>query len=61
MIDVYWFDDVNGSYKVEIEILSNDRSGLFLIWSNGSNEMSLKAIFLVFQRVPGKQKHLPPQ
>ena len=39
----------------------NDRSGLFLIWSNGSNEMSLKAIFLVFQRVPGKQKHLPPQ
>ena len=28
MIDVYWFDDVNGSYKVEIEILANDRSGL---------------------------------
>ena len=26
MIDVYWFDDVNGSYK--IEILANDRSGL---------------------------------
>ena len=26
MIDVYWFDDVNGSYKVEI--LANDRSGL---------------------------------
>ena len=39
----------------------NDRSGSFLIWSNGGNEMSLKAIFLVFQRVPGKQKHLPPQ
>ncbi len=28
MIDVYWFDDVNGSYKVEIEILANDRSCL---------------------------------
>lgn len=28
MIDVYWFDDVNGSYKVEIEILANDRNGL---------------------------------
>ena len=28
MIDVYWFDDVTGSYKVEIEILANDRSGL---------------------------------
>ena len=28
MIDVYWFDDVNGSYKVEVEILANDRSGL---------------------------------
>ena len=39
----------------------NDRSGLFLIWSNGSNGMSLKAIFLVFQQVPEKQKHLPPQ
>ena len=28
MIDVYWFDDVNGSYKVDIEILANDRNGL---------------------------------
>ena len=28
MIDVYWFEDVNGSYKVEIEILANDRNGL---------------------------------
>lgn len=28
MIDVYWFDDVNGSYKVDVEILANDRSGL---------------------------------
>lgn len=28
IIDVYWFDDVNGSYKVEIEILANDRQGL---------------------------------
>lgn len=28
MIDVYWFDDINGSYKVEIEILANDRNGL---------------------------------
>ena len=28
MIDVYWFDDVNGSYKVEVEILANDRNGL---------------------------------
>ncbi len=28
MIDVYWFDDVNGIYKVEIEILATDRSGL---------------------------------
>ena len=28
MIDVYWFDDVNGSYKVEIGILANDRNGL---------------------------------
>ena len=28
IIDVYWFDDVNGSYKVEIEILANDRNGL---------------------------------
>ena len=28
MIDVYWFDDINGTYKVEVEILANDRSGL---------------------------------
>ena len=28
IIDVYWFDDVNGYYKVEIEILANDRQGL---------------------------------
>lgn len=28
IIDVYWFDDVNGSYKVDIEILANDRNGL---------------------------------
>ncbi len=28
MIDVYWFDDVNGIYKVEIEILATDRNGL---------------------------------
>ena len=28
MIDVYWYDDVKGSYNVEIEVLSNDRSGL---------------------------------
>ncbi len=28
MIDVYWFDDVNGSYKVEVEVLANDRNGL---------------------------------
>ena len=28
MIDVYWFDDVNGSYTVEIEILATDRYGL---------------------------------
>lgn len=28
IIDVFWFDDVNGSYKVEIEILANDRQGL---------------------------------
>ena len=28
MIDVYWFDDVNGSYTVEVEILATDRFGL---------------------------------
>lgn len=28
MIDVYWYDDIKGSYSVEIEILANDRSGL---------------------------------
>jgi GTP pyrophosphokinase len=28
MIDVYWFDDLNGAYKVEIEILATDRTGL---------------------------------
>ena len=28
MIDVYWFDDVKGSYNVEIEVLANDRGGL---------------------------------
>lgn len=28
MIDVYWFDDVNGSYKVEIELHASDRNGL---------------------------------
>ena len=28
MIDVYWFDDVDSSYNVEIEILANDRNGL---------------------------------
>ncbi len=28
MIDVYWVDDINGSYNVEIEILATDRSGL---------------------------------
>ena len=28
MIDVYWVDDINGSYNVEIEILATDRTGL---------------------------------
>lgn len=28
MIEVYWFDDVKGSYNVEIEVLANDRAGL---------------------------------
>lgn len=28
MIDVYWIDDINGSYNVEIEILATDRTGL---------------------------------
>ena len=28
MIDVYWYDDIKGSYSVEIEIFANDRSGL---------------------------------
>lgn len=28
MIDVYWYDDIKGSYSVEIEVLANDRSGL---------------------------------
>ena len=28
MIDVYWFDDVNGAYTVEVEILATDRFGL---------------------------------
>ena len=28
MIEVYWFDEVNGAYKVEIEIKANDRNGL---------------------------------
>lgn len=28
MIDVYWYDDVKGSYSVEIEIFANDRNGL---------------------------------
>jgi len=28
MIEVYWVDEVNGSYKVEIEIMANDRNGL---------------------------------
>ena len=28
IIDVYWFDEAEGAYKVEIEILANDRSGL---------------------------------
>ena len=28
MIDVYWYDDVKGSYSVEIEMFANDRNGL---------------------------------
>ena len=28
IIDVYWFDETMGAYKVEIEVLANDRSGL---------------------------------
>jgi GTP pyrophosphokinase len=28
MIDVYWYDDIKGSYSVEIEIFANDRNGL---------------------------------
>jgi GTP pyrophosphokinase len=28
MIDVYWFDDVKGSYSVDVEIFANDRNGL---------------------------------
>jgi len=28
MIDVYWYDDIKGSYSVEIEVLANDRAGL---------------------------------
>ena len=28
MIDVYWFNDVDSSYNVEIEILANERNGL---------------------------------
>ncbi len=28
MIDVYWYNDLNGSYNVDIEILANDRNGL---------------------------------
>ena len=28
MIDVYWYDDIKGTYSVEIEVLANDRAGL---------------------------------
>ena len=28
MIDVYWYNDAQSSYNVDIEILGNDRSGL---------------------------------
>ena len=28
MIDVYWYDDADSSYNVDIEILANERSGL---------------------------------
>ena len=28
IIDVYWYDDVKGSYSVNIEIFANDRNGL---------------------------------
>ena len=28
MIDVYWYNDVESSYNVDIEILANDRNGL---------------------------------
>ena len=28
MIDVYWYDDVKGSYSANIEIFANDRNGL---------------------------------
>ena len=28
MIDVYWYNDSNSSYNVDIEILANDRNGL---------------------------------
>ena len=28
MIDVYWYDDVKGSYSVDVEIFANDRNGL---------------------------------
>ena len=28
MIDVYWYNNIQSSYNVEIEILANDRNGL---------------------------------
>ena len=28
MIDVYWYNDTQSAYNVEIEVLANDRNGL---------------------------------
>ena len=46
MIDVYWFDDKNTTYNVDIEIYANDRQGLLadIIKEIGNNKCKLIAV-----------------
>lgn len=46
MIDVYWYNEQNSSYAVEIEIFSNDRNGLLsdIIKEIGNSKCKLLAV-----------------
>ena len=46
MIDVYWYNEQNSSYSVDIEIFSNDRNGLLsdIIKEIGNSKCNLLAV-----------------